>query len=76
MDKIWLENYPHNVPEDIDEIYYASLISMIDDADKKFYNNIAFTNLTLIYLIAKLQITLINLSLQNDLNLNKGDLIE
>ena len=40
MDKIWLENYPHNVPEDIDEISYASLISMIDDADKKFQNNI------------------------------------
>ena len=45
MDKIWLHNYPKNIPENIDKNPYSSIVDLINDADKKFKNNIAFTNL-------------------------------
>ena len=45
MDKIWLHNYPKNIPENIDKNSYSSIVDLINDADNKFKNNIAFTNL-------------------------------
>ena len=45
MDKIWLNNYPEHIPENIDKSTYSSIVDLINDADKKFKNNIAFTNL-------------------------------
>ena len=40
MDKIWLHNYPKNIPENIDKNSYSSIVDLINDADKKFKNNV------------------------------------
>ena len=36
MDKIWLHNYPKNIPENIDKNSYSSIVDLINDAEKKF----------------------------------------
>ena len=35
MEKIWLKNYPANMPQDIDASQYGSLVALLDEAMEK-----------------------------------------
>ena len=77
MDKIWLENYPNDVPKEINKPLYSSLVDLINNAEEKFKDNIAFTNLNTNISYAKSAGKSENFAayLQNNLNLKKGDKI-
>ena len=77
MDKIWLHNYPKNIPENIDKNSYSSIVDLINDADKKFKNNIAFTNLNtdISYNSIASYSNKFASYLQNNLHLTKGNKI-
>ena len=77
MDKIWLHNYPKNIPENIDKNSYSSIVDLINDAEKKFKNNIAFTNLNtdISYNSIASYSNKFASYLQNNLHLTKGNKI-
>ena len=42
MEKIWLKNYPANMPQDIDASQYGSLVALLDEAMRKYKDRVAF----------------------------------
>ena len=74
MDKIWLNNYPEHIPENIDNISYSSIVDLINNSDKKFKNHIAFTNLNtdISYNVIRNYSNKFASYLQNHLHLTKG----
>ncbi|MGE5336909.1 MAG: long-chain-fatty-acid--CoA ligase [Gemmatimonadota bacterium] len=43
MDRFWLKNYPKGVPQDIDYHQYESLVTLLDEAFKKYAARPAYT---------------------------------
>lgn len=75
-DRLWLKNYPPQVPADI-LIPYDSLVEMFEESCQKFSNRIAFSNygndLTYSELYQKTEE--LASYFQNDLKLKKGDFV-
>lgn len=42
MEKIWLKNYPANMPQEIDATQYSSLVQLLDEAMRKYADRVAF----------------------------------
>ena len=42
MEKIWLKNYPANMPQEIDASQYGSLVALLDEAMRKYKDRVAF----------------------------------
>ena len=42
MDRIWLKNYPKDVPADIDWTQYSSLVQLLDEAFAKYRDRNAY----------------------------------
>ena len=45
MDKIWIDKYAENIPGEISQIQYQSIIDLVDHASNKFPKHISFSNL-------------------------------
>lgn len=42
MEKIWLKNYPANMPQEIDVSRYGSLVALLDEAMRQYKDRVAF----------------------------------
>ncbi|MFW9616731.1 long-chain-fatty-acid--CoA ligase [Aquabacterium sp.] len=42
MEKIWLKNYPANMPQEIDATQYSSLVQLLDEAMRQYADRVAF----------------------------------
>jgi long-chain acyl-CoA synthetase len=73
----WLKNYPKGVPSEIDISKYTNIMSVFDDAIRKFRQGSAFTNMgaTLSFEDLDRQSGQFASFLQNELKLKKGDRI-
>ena len=77
MEKIWLKNYPQGVPHEIDMSTYENIYDIFHQAQNKFPDHIAFSNMgvELSFSELKLKIDLTASFFQNHLGLKKGDAI-
>ncbi|MGE0631349.1 MAG: AMP-binding protein [Pseudobdellovibrionaceae bacterium] len=77
MEKIWLKNYPKEVPPIINVEKYQSIPEVFDEAIRKYGNATAFTNLGFDLSFAELDKKSADFAsfLQNELKLKKGDRI-
>lgn len=77
MEKIWLKQYPKNIPPEVDLSAYTSVLSIYDGAVKKFSDRPCFTNLghTLSFRELDEKVQQFASFLQNELKLKKGDRI-
>ena len=77
MDKIWLQNYSKDMPENIGDIPYSTLVDLIIESEKKFSDKIAFTNLNTDISFSESAHLSNSFAayLQNQLDLKKGDKI-
>lgn len=75
MEKIWLKNYPADVPSTINPERYSTLVEMLEDACLRFANKPAFENLGQVLTFSELlqKSRQIAAYLQNNLQLKKGD---
>jgi len=75
MDKIWLDNYPPGVQEDIDLEQHSSIVAFFDQYTDKYANNIAFINMgvSLTYRQLAQQSQNFAAYLQQEMGLKKGD---
>lgn len=75
MEKIWLEQYPNDVPTEIDPDIYMSLVDMVDQACERFGHHKAITNMGCSLTYRQIKELSENFAsyLQNDLKLQKGD---
>lgn len=77
MEKIWLKNYPKEVPAEVDLSAYSSLYDIYEESIRLFGNKKAFTNMDVSLTFTELD-RLVNQFasfLQNELKLKKGDRI-
>ena len=75
MDKIWLKNYPKDVPAEIDFQQYHSVIDIFKESCEKYRNKPAFMNLGYVITYDELDKLSRNFAayLENNLQLKKGD---
>ena len=75
MEKIWLKNYPADVPEDIDPDRFASLAELLENAVSLYADQPAFINMGAVMTYRKLEerSRAFAAYLQNGLGLKKGD---
>ncbi len=76
-DKIWLKNYPEEVPHDINPDRYPNIVAMLEESFKTYPNNPAYTNMgkTLLYKQINEQSKAFGAFLQKNLGLQAGDRI-
>lgn len=77
MEKIWLKNYPKEVPTEVDLSAYSSLYDIYEESIRLFGDKKAFTNMDVSLTFSELD-RLVNQFasfLQNELKLKKGDRI-
>ncbi len=77
MDKIWLNQYPEDVPAEIDPDQYTNLIEVMDEACYRFADRTAFINMGkgITYQQLTDESTAFASYLQNELGLGKGDVV-
>jgi long-chain acyl-CoA synthetase len=77
MDKIWLKNYPKQVPFKIDMNLYSSLVDLFDRCCEKYSGQPAFENMGFSLSYAELALKCRDFAayLQKELHLKKGDRI-
>lgn len=75
MEKLWLKNYPDDVPEEINPDRYPSLVDVFEESVSKYADRPAYINMgvTLTYRKLEEQSRHFASYLQNDLGLVKGD---
>lgn len=75
MEKIWLKNYPADVPEEINPDSFASLAELLENAVSQFADQPAFINMGAVMTYRKLEerSRAFAAYLQNGLGLKKGD---
>jgi long-chain acyl-CoA synthetase len=75
--KPWLKNYPPGVPAEIDISKYSNIMSVFDEAIRKFRSKPAFTNMDVTLSFEELDQKSGQFAsfLQNELKLKKGDRI-
>ncbi len=74
MERVWVNSYQQDVPEEIDPDRYSSLVELFDESCKEFSNKPAYTNLetTLLYSEVYTQATAFASFLQNELKCEPG----
>lgn len=77
MEKIWLKNYPKEVPAEVDLSAYSSLYDIYEESIRLFGNKKAFTNMDVSLTFSELDRLVDQFAsfLQNELKLKKGDRI-
>ncbi|MFN7905900.1 MAG: AMP-binding protein [Pseudobdellovibrionaceae bacterium] len=77
MEKLWLKNYPKNVPHEIDFGSYQNIMDVFDEGCRKFRNKTAYYSLNYGMSYEELDQKVGNFAsfLQNELNLKKNDRI-
>lgn len=77
MEKIWLKNYPKQVPAEIDLSSYSSLFDIYEESVRLFGTKKAFTNMGVSITFSELDRMVGQFAsfLQNELKLKKGDRI-
>lgn len=77
MEKIWLKNYPKEVPTEIDLSNYSSLFDIYEESVRLFGAKKAFTNMDVSITFSELDRLVDQFAsfLQNELKLKKGDRI-
>ncbi|WP_321157791.1 long-chain-fatty-acid--CoA ligase FadD [Providencia stuartii] len=75
MEKIWLKNYPSDVPEEIDPDRFASLAELLENSVSQYADQPAFINMGAVMTYRKLEerSRAFAAYLQNGLGLKKGD---
>ena len=75
MEKIWLKNYPADVPEEINPDRFASLAELLENAVSQYADQPAFINMGAVMTYRKLEerSRAFAAYLQNGLGLKKGD---
>ncbi|XVH60419.1 long-chain-fatty-acid--CoA ligase FadD [Providencia hangzhouensis] len=75
MEKIWLKNYPTDVPEEINPDRFASLAELLENAVSQYADQPAFINMGAVMTYRKLEerSRAFAAYLQNGLGLKKGD---
>lgn len=75
MEKIWLKNYPADVPEEIDPDRFASLAELLENSVSQYADQPAFINMGAVMTYRKLEerSRAFAAYLQNGLGLKKGD---
>ncbi len=75
LGKIWLNNYPADVPTEINPDRYASLVHMFENAVERYADKTAFINMgqSMSFRTLEEQSRAFAAWLQNKLNLQKGD---
>lgn len=75
MEKIWLKNYPADVPEEINPDRFASLAELLENAVSQYADQPAFINMGAVMTYRKLEerSRAFAAYLQNGLSLKKGD---
>lgn len=75
MDKVWLENYPADVPAQIDTRRYSSLLDMFEQSTARFDDKTAFINMgqTLSFRELEMRSRAFASYLQHQLGLEVGD---
>lgn len=77
MEKVWLKNYPKNVNPEIDLSQYTNIMSVFDEACRKYKYKTAFSNMDVGLTFEELDVLSGRFCafLQNELGLKKGDRI-
>lgn len=77
VEKIWLANYPKDVPHTVETNAFASLADLLESTFERYPNNIAYQNMneTLTYAEVDEQSRAFASFLQNTLELQQGDRI-
>lgn len=77
MEKIWLKNYPQNVPHEIDPSRYADLLALFEESCSKYGEKSAFENMGVSITFSELDTLTQEFAayLQNHTNLKPGDRI-
>ncbi len=77
MEKIWLKNYPKEVPAEVDLSAYSSLYDIYEESIRLFGNKKAFTSMDVSLTFSELDRLVDQFAsfLQNELKLKKGDRI-
>lgn len=77
MEKVWLKEYPQNVPEMIDPNAYRSIVEVFDESCERFADKDAYTNMGVSFTYKSLEEKSRHFAayLQNTLHLKKGDRI-
>lgn len=77
LEKIWLKNYPSDVPEEIDPDRFASLAELLENSVSQYADQPAFINMgaTMTYRKLEERSRAFAAYLQNGLGLKKGDRI-
>ncbi len=77
MDKIWIDKYAENVPGEISQIQFQSIIDLVDHASKKFPKHISFSNLgsSLTFHETRLYSERLAAYMSSELSIVKGDKI-
>ena len=75
MEKVWLQNYPNGVPENIELDQYRSLAHMFDECAEEYSHLPAFANMGACLSYSELNIESFNFAayLQTELGLKKGE---
>jgi long-chain acyl-CoA synthetase len=75
VEQLWIDNLPHDVPNEIDVNQYDSLVDMFETSVSKYSDQPAFVNMgaTLTYRKLEERSRAFAAYLQNDLKLVKGD---
>ena len=77
MEKIWLKNYPQNVPHEIDPSHYTDLLALFEESCSKYSEKSAFENMGVSITFSELDTLTQEFAayLQNHTNLKPGDRI-
>tara|TARA_B100001057_G_scaffold102991_1_gene100324 strand:+ start:33902 stop:35548 length:1647 start_codon:yes stop_codon:yes gene_type:complete len=77
MDKIWIDKYAENVPGEISQLQFQSIIDLVDHASNKFSKHISFNNLgsSLSFQDTRLYSERLAAYMSNELSIVKGDKI-
>ena len=75
MDKIWIDKYAENIPGEISQIQYQSIIDLVDHASNKFPKHISFSNLgtSLSFQDTRLYSERLAAYMSSELSIVKGD---
>lgn len=75
MEKVWLQNYPNGVPENVELDQYRSLAHMFDECAEEYSHLPAFANMGACLSYSELNIESFNFAayLQTELGLKKGE---
>ncbi len=77
MEKIWFAHYPKGIPHEVNPEQYQSIVSVFEEACRKYADRPAFTNMGTVLTYAELHQKAKDFAafLQNDLKLKKDDRI-